>query len=51
MADDKTLREKILSSKDDSIFFRSDFPEYHTESVAIDEIATGLAELRKQGSI
>lgn len=46
MADDKTLREKILSSEDDSIFFRSDFPEYHTESVG-----RVLSELTKEGRL
>lgn len=46
MADDKTLREKILSSDDDSIFFRSDFPEYHTESVG-----RVLSELTGEGRL
>lgn len=30
---EKTLRQQILSAEDDSIFFRSDFPRYHPESV------------------
>lgn len=33
MTEDKTLRERILQAENDSIFFRSDFPEYHPESV------------------
>ena len=46
MADDKTLREKILSSEDYSIFFRLDFPEYHTESVG-----RVLSELTGEGQL
>ena len=30
---EKTLRQQILSAEDDTIFFRSDFPRYHPESV------------------
>lgn len=33
MTDDKTLRGQILGADENSIFFRSDFPQYHTESV------------------
>lgn len=33
MPNEQTLRAKILSAEDDSIFFRSDFPNYHPESV------------------
>lgn len=30
---EQTLRQQILSSEDDTIFFRNDFPHYHPESV------------------
>jgi len=33
MTDEQTIKEKILAAEDDSIFFRSDFPEHHPESV------------------
>lgn len=39
---EQTLREQILSSEDDAIFFRNDFPQYHPESVG--RILTDLTE-------
>lgn len=30
---EQTLRQQILSSENDTIFFRNDFPQYHPESV------------------
>lgn len=30
---EQTLRQQILSSEDETIFFRNDFPQYHPESV------------------
>lgn len=39
---EQTLREQILSSEDDAIFFRNDFPLYHPESVG--RILTDLTE-------
>lgn len=42
---EQTLREQILSSEDDAIFFRNDFPQYHPESVG--RILTDLTEERE----
>ena len=39
---EKTLSQQILSAKDGSIFFRTDFPQYHPESVG--RTLSGLVE-------
>lgn len=31
--DEKSLKDQILGAEENSLFFRSDFPQYHTESV------------------
>lgn len=46
MVEEKTLREKILEAEYDSVFFRSDFPEYHPESVG-----RVLSELANEDSL
>lgn len=38
----KTLSQQILSANDGSIFFRTDFPQYHPESVG--RTLSGLVE-------
>lgn len=43
-SDDETLRERIEAMPEDSVLFRSDFPEYHSEFVG-----GTLAELVKEG--
>lgn len=42
--DNETLRERIEAMPEDSVLFRSDFPEYHSEFVG-----GTLAELTKEG--
>lgn len=43
-SDGETLRERIEAMPEDSVLFRSDFPEYHSEFVG-----GTLAELVKEG--
>lgn len=43
---EQTLRQQILSSENDTIFFRSDFPQYHPESVG-----RVLADLTNKGEL
>ena len=42
--DSSTLRERIEAMPEDSVLFRSDFPEYHSEFVGCT-----LVELTKEG--
>ena len=42
--DSNTLRQRIEAMPEDSILFRSDFPEYHAEFVG-----STLAELTNEG--
>lgn len=43
---EQTLRQQILSSENDTIFFRNDFPQYHPESVG-----RVLADLTNKGEL
>lgn len=45
-SDGETLRERIETMPEDSVLFRSDFPEYHSEFVG-----GTLAELVKEGAL
>ena len=44
--DSKTLRQRIEAMPEDSILFRSDFPEYHAEFVG-----STLSELTNEGAL
>lgn len=43
---EQTLRQQILSSESDTVFFRNDFPQYHPESVG-----RILADLTDKGEL